>query len=72
MQRLVLPMGTGEVPAMKLLHILRSEPDEMVRRFIRKMSDGDGSKEIPLYEGPVDYDRLVDEIFQNEMVVCWW
>jgi hypothetical protein len=57
---------------MKLLHILRSEPKELVRRFIQKMSQGESSKEAPLYQGPVDYDQLVKDIFQSDRVICWW
>ncbi len=57
---------------MKLLHILRSQPDDLVRFLIGKMAQGDGSIEVPLYRGPVDYDRLVKEIFQSDRVICWW
>jgi len=57
---------------MKHLHILRSEPDELVRRLIRGMSPGQGDREVPLYRGPVDYDQLVRDIFQYDKVICWW
>ncbi len=57
---------------MKTLHILRSEPNELVRLFILKMSQGGGNKEVPLYSGQVDYDQLVKDIFQNDKVICWW
>jgi len=57
---------------MKLLHILRSEPDGLVRRFIDGMSHGEKSREVHLYRGPVDYDRLVQDIFQSDKVICWW
>jgi hypothetical protein len=57
---------------MKTLHILRSEPDALVRRFIDGMSHGEKGKEVPLYRGNVDYDRLVQDIFQSDKVICWW
>jgi hypothetical protein len=57
---------------MKILHILRSEPNDLVRRFIAAMPQGEGSREIPLYRGTVDYDLLVKEIFQSDRVICWW
>jgi hypothetical protein len=57
---------------MKHLHILRSEPDELVRRLIQGMSPGQGDREVPLYRGPVDYDQLVRDIFQYDKVICWW
>lgn len=57
---------------MKILHILRSEPDNQVREFIRSMSEGDESKEMKLYEGKVDYGELIDFIFDHDKVVSWW
>ncbi len=57
---------------MKLLHILRSEPDDLVRRLIQGVSQGESSAEVPLTRGPVDYAKLVASIFQSDMVICWW
>ncbi|HEY6004634.1 MAG TPA: hypothetical protein VIV57_17300 [Anaeromyxobacter sp.] len=57
---------------MKVLHVLRSEPDEITRGLIDGMSRGGGGKEVALYEGRVDYDRLVQDIFQSDKVICWW
>ncbi|HEY7725741.1 MAG TPA: hypothetical protein VH880_10420 [Anaeromyxobacteraceae bacterium] len=57
---------------MKLLHILRSEPSDLVRLFIGGMSQGASQVEVPLCRGPVDYARLVEQIFQSDMVICWW
>ncbi len=57
---------------MKILHILRSEPDDLIRSFIKGMSQGDTSTEAPIYKGSVDYDKLVKDIFENDKVVCWW
>ncbi len=57
---------------MKVLNILRSEPDQMVRRFIDALSKEGEKVEIRLYEGPVDYDQLVIEIFESRKVISWW
>lgn len=57
---------------MNFLHILRSEPDALVRGFIDGLSKGKRAKEVPLHAGPVDYDQLVKDIFEAEKVICWW
>jgi hypothetical protein len=57
---------------MKILHVLRSEPVALVRQLVDRLSRGESSTEVPLYRGPVDYDRLVAEIFRSDMVICWW
>ena len=57
---------------MKILHILRSEPDEMVRMFIAKVSEGETGREIPLYKSNIDYDQLVRDIFESDRVISWW
>ena len=57
---------------MQLLHILRSEPDELVRRLVEALSRGKAVREVPLYGGSVDYDRLVHDIFEAKKVICWW
>jgi hypothetical protein len=57
---------------MKTLHILRSEPGEMVRMFIEGASGPGLNTLVPLYKGPVDYDQLVKDIFESEKVISWW
>lgn len=57
---------------MKILHILRSEPAPLTRTFVSEMSKGETSAEIPLYKGSVDYDKLVKEIYQSDLVISWW
>jgi hypothetical protein len=61
----------------KLLHILKSEPDEFVARLIEAISGDDGATVAVLYRDdicgrPVDWLRLVDDIFEHEKVICWW
>ena len=56
---------------MKVLHILRSRPDDMVKFLVGQMTQG-GGRQVPLYEGNVDYTRLLAEIFESDKVICWW
>ena len=57
---------------MKILHILRSEPNEMVRNFIGETSKNAESFEYPLYTEEVVYDQVVKEIFASDRVISWW
>lgn len=57
--------------ALKKLNILRSEPDGQVRQLIRAIAPGE-IKQIALYEGAVDYDQLIEELFSHDQVICWW
>jgi hypothetical protein len=57
---------------MKILHILKSEPDEIVERLSVVMSMEDPTSVVMLYEDPVDWPALVDEIFNSDKVICWW
>lgn len=57
---------------MKILHILRSEPDATVRLFINQISATDVCEEIVLYQGEVDYDHLVKKIFESDRIISWW
>lgn len=58
---------------MKILHILRSEPDETVERLIGNMSDKEDETTVKsLYKKEIDWQRLVDDIFSHEKIVCWW
>ncbi len=57
---------------MKILHIFRSQPDDLVRSFVRGMSQGENGKETPLYQGTLDYNQLVKDIFESDKVICWW
>jgi len=61
----------------KILHILRTQPDETVEQLIEASAAGDGVSVIGLYDdrltrAPVDWFRLVDDIFNHDKVICWW
>ena len=57
---------------MKILHILRSEPDQMTRSLILQSFEDAQNIEIPLYQENVNYDDLVENIFLSEKVISWW
>lgn len=57
---------------MKILHLLRSEPDETVGKLTDIMCAEHVSTVVSLYEPGVDWSVLVDKIFENDRVICWW
>ena len=57
---------------MKTLHLLRSEPETLVRKLIDEGFRLDDNRELPLYEGQPDYDELVRHLFANDRVISWW
>jgi hypothetical protein len=57
---------------MKILHILKSEPDETTRVLMAGMSEGEEATIILLYEGVADYGEFIDRVFEHDRVVSWW
>lgn len=57
---------------MKILHILRSEPDTTVKNIVASTTNGDESKTTELYKGDIDWSRLVDDVFSHDKIICWW
>ena len=56
---------------MKTLHILKSPIDKVTQSLIGAF-ETDETVMIPLVEDEVlDYDRLVDLIFDSDRVICW-
>lgn len=56
---------------MKVLQILKSDPDETLESFLAAFADDDVTT-VRLVDGDVDWETLVDEIFSHEKVICWW
>ena len=61
----------------KVLHILKTEPDETVEQFIEAISGDEGATVVNLYQdgisdAAVNWIRLVDDIFDHDKVICWW
>ena len=57
---------------MKLLHILKSEPDNNTKTLIDILSASEETTSFALYEDNPDYEKLIDLVFENEKVVSWW
>ncbi|WP_167330938.1 hypothetical protein [Desulfatiglans anilini] len=57
---------------MKILHILKTPPDDTTRLLKGIVSEGQDNTEVSLYEGQPDYEKLIDLIFENEQVISWW
>ena len=61
----------------KVLHILKSEPDETVSRVIAAQSFKEEVAVVSLYRDEitghaVNWSRLVEDIFTYDRVICWW
>lgn len=57
---------------MKMLQLFKSEPTPDVQKLADILSEGNEATRFNLYEGAVDYDRLIEQIFSNEKVISWW
>lgn len=57
---------------MKVLHILKSEPSDIVEKITDALPMDDTLSVVVLYEDPVDWSSLVDQIFNHDKVICWW
>jgi hypothetical protein len=57
---------------MKVLNIVRSEPDEMIQKFVEAFSENNKDKVVALYKKDVDWEEVVDDIFAHDRVICWW
>jgi len=57
---------------MKLLHILKSEPDANTKTLMAIVSEGNEASQFPLYDVHVDYEALIDRIFAHDKVISWW
>ncbi len=57
---------------MKLLHVLKSEPDETVKKLMKPLSAHNQVQEFKLFGENIDYDKFIELVFDNDKVVCWW
>jgi hypothetical protein len=57
---------------MKILHIQKSEPDEVVTKLMEPISEGNDVQQFELYKGDVNYDKLIELIFNHDTVISWW
>ena len=57
---------------MKILHILKSEPDDNTRVLIDILSQDRDAVLYPLYEEDADYEQMLDLVFDSDQVISWW
>ena len=57
---------------MKILHILKSEPDRNTKTLMDIVSEGEQTTVFKLYEDGTDYEKLIDLIFEHEKTISWW
>ncbi len=57
---------------MKVLHVLKSEPDETINTLKSAFAESDEVQEFAMYKGNVDYDKLIALVFDSDKVICWW
>ena len=59
----------------KMLHILKSEPDDVQRTLMYALSLGYNCLQFPLFEvddmAP-DYEELIELIFDFDEIISWW
>lgn len=56
---------------MKILHIVKSEPSEMVKKIIDSHSGGNNVKVVDLSKKEMSYDALIDEVDSSDKVMSW-
>ena len=58
---------------MKILHILKTEPDDATNATVSalNMPDGEDATVISLNDA-TDYEQLIDLIFEHDKVITWW
>ncbi len=56
---------------MKVLHILRTEPNDSVKIFMEAFSAEDVVNVTALYKDDIDWPRLVDDIFSLDKEIYW-
>lgn len=57
---------------MKLLHVLKSEPDQIVKKLMKPLSAQNQVQEFKLFGENIDYDKFIELVFDNDKVICWW
>ena len=56
----------------RILHILKTQPDNTTKALINIMSKDRETVVFELYGKDADYDKLIDLLFRYEETVSWW
>lgn len=55
------------------LHLLKTPPDDLQRTLMCSLSLGYNCLQLPLFEkDEMDYEELIDLIFEYDEVHTWW
>ena len=57
---------------MKILHILKTKPDYITKTLMDHVTSGKDVTIFRLYDEQVDYEKLIDLIFEHDKTVSWW
>lgn len=57
---------------MKVLHLLKSKPDQLVLDIMERSCQSTECKSIELFAPDINWEKIVDEIFMHDKVICWW
>ncbi|MCL4536921.1 MAG: hypothetical protein M1610_04955 [Nitrospirae bacterium] len=56
---------------MKVLHLLKSEPDETTRKIMEIHKAENDVKVIDLTKGDFSYESIIEDIFSYDKVISW-
>ncbi|THB78908.1 MAG: hypothetical protein D3926_11910 [Desulfobacteraceae bacterium] len=56
----------------KVLHILKSAPDDTIMKIFETMSQESNVSVVELDPDHTDWHALLDNIFEHDSVICWW
>lgn len=57
---------------MKVLHVLKTKPDDITESLMSAVSDGEEGDVFKLYDVNADYGALLDSVFSHDKVISWW
>ncbi len=57
---------------MATLHMLRSERDAATEVLMSTLPEERTGKIIELYSDNIDWESVIDNIFNYDNVICWW
>lgn len=56
---------------MKILHIVKKEPNASTRTIIELHKIENDVTTIALYKGTISFDKLIAAVFASDRVFCW-
>lgn len=57
---------------MKVLHILKSRPDETTSLLMNAISEEKEATRFELFTENADYEKLIDLLLEHDEVISWW